>query len=196
MNVPLGHLAEVRMGYSFRSRLELCAEGDVAVIQMKDLDDAKLLHSDRLARVRMPDLKDHHCVQEGDLLFRSRGESNAASRVAADLGRTVLAAPMLLIRPSANQVEPAYLQWFINHPATQTLLASHAEGTAVKMISKAALERIVVAVPSLSVQRRIIEIGQLAIREAALGKQLLDRRKALVDALLLQKAQQTSRNNA
>lgn len=110
------------MGYSFRSRLETDAQGDVAVIQMKDIDDANLLHHEGLLRVQMLDLRERHLVQVGDLLFRSRGVTYSAALVGGSLGCAVLAAPMLLIRPQTEVVEPAYLQWFINHPSTQATL--------------------------------------------------------------------------
>lgn len=191
MKSLLSDIAEVRMGYSFRSRLEVEASGNVAVIQMKDIDDSNLLHPEGLARVQMPDLKDRHIVQEGDLMFRSRGESNSASLAGGSLGRAVLAAPMMLIRPKVAVVEPAYLQWFINHPATQAALASQAAGTAVKMIGKAALEQLEVALPPLNDQRRIVEIGQLVAREAQLMRELIRQRKALIEGMLMRKAQDT-----
>lgn len=189
MERVLATIAEVRMGYSFRSRLETDTEGDVAVIQMKDIDDANLLHPEGLARIQMPDLKDRHLVREGDLLFRSRGITNSAALVGGDLGKTVLAAPLLLIRPKGDIVEPAYLQWFVNHPATQAVLAGQAAGTAVKMISKRVLDGLCVALPSLQRQRHIAEIARLASREAVLLEQLAGRRRALVDGILLRKAQ-------
>ncbi|CUA99300.1 restriction endonuclease subunit S [Thiomonas bhubaneswarensis] len=190
MNALLVDIAEVRMGYSFRSRLETDAEGDVAVIQMKDIDDTNLLHPEGLARVQMPDLKDRHLVQERDLLFRSRGMTNSAALAGGDLGRAVLAAPMLLIRPKTEIVEPAYLQWFINHPATQAVLSGQAAGTAVKMIGKSVLDGLVVALPPLDRQRLIVEIAQLASREAALLQELKERRKALLEGILLREAQE------
>ena len=178
------------MGYSFRSRLETDAEGDVAVIQMKDIDDTNLLHPEGLARIQMPDLKDRHLVQERDLLFRSRGMTNSAALAGGGLGRAVLAAPMLLIRPKTEIVEPAYLQWFINHPATQAVLSGQAAGTAVKMIGKSVLDGLVVALPPLDRQRLIVEIAQLASREAALLQELRERRKALLEGILLREAQE------
>jgi len=190
MTVTLVDIAEVRMGYSFRSRLETDAEGDVAVIQMKDIDDANLLHPEELARIQMPDLKDRHLVREGDLLFRSRGVTNSAALVGGGIGRAVLAAPMLLIRPKTEIVEPAYLQWFINHPATQAALAGRAAGTAVKMIGKGALDSLEVALPPLQRQRLIVEVAQLASREAALMQELRGRRKALLEGILLREAQE------
>lgn len=191
MYTPLGHHAEVRMGYSFRSRLEPDAAGNVAVIQMKDIDDANLVHAERLSRVQMPDLKAHHLVKPGDLLFRSRGTTNSAAMVSADLGLAVLAAPMLLVRPTTGALDPAYLQWFINHPATQAGLASKAAGTAVKMIGASALIHLPVTVPPLAIQRHIVEAARLTSREAALLACLKERRKALIDGLLLRCAQQT-----
>jgi len=190
VSVALVDIAEVRMGYSFRSRLETDAGGDVAVIQMKDIDDANLLHPEGLARVQMPDLKDRHLVQEGDLLFRSRGVTNSAALVGGGLGRAVLAAPMLLIRPKTEVVEPAYLQWFINHPATQAVLAGQAAGTAVKMIGKRVLDDLQVVLPPLEKQRLIVEVARLASREAALLEELRGRRKALLEGILLRSAQE------
>lgn len=190
VSVALVDIAEVRMGYSFRSRLETDAGGDVAVIQMKDIDDANLLHPEGLARVQMPDLKDRHLVQEGDLLFRSRGVTNSAALVGGGLGRAVLAAPMLLIRPKTEVVEPAYLQWFINHPATQAVLAGQAAGTAVKMIGKRVLDDLQVVLPPLEKQRLIVEVARLASREVALLEELRGRRKALLEGILLRSAQE------
>ncbi|WP_231654560.1 restriction endonuclease subunit S [Ralstonia solanacearum] len=190
MELPLAAIAEVRMGYSFRSRLEVDAAGDIAVIQMKDIDDSNLLHPEGLARIRMPDMKERHLVQEGDLLFRSRGVTNSAALVSGDLGRAVLAAPMLLIRSKTDVVDPAYLQWFINHPTTQAALAGQAAGTAVKMIGKGVLDGLEVSLPSLEKQRLIVEVAQLASCEAALLEELKGRRKALLEGILLRSAQE------
>ena len=190
MKSALGAIADVRMGYSFRSRLESNAAGNVAVIQMKDVDESNLLHLDGLVRVLMLDVKERHLVREGDLLFRSRGLTNSAALVSAELGPAVLAAPMLLIRPKANIVDPAYLQWFINHSATQASLAGQAAGTAVKMIGKSVLDNLDVALPSMADQCRIVEMASLAAREALLLEELKRHRKMLLERILMQKAQE------
>ena len=187
----LSTVAEVRMGYSFRSRLETDEMGDVAVIQMKDIDDSNMLCVDGLARIQMPDLKERNLVQQGDLLFRSRGMTNSAALVGENLHRTLLAAPMLLVRPKLQIVEPAYLQWFINHSSTQALLTGQAVGTAVKMVGKGVLDELEIPLPPLDRQRQIVEVAQLALREATLLEELKRRRKALLEGILLQAAQDT-----
>ena len=182
----LGQVASIRMGYPFRSRLEHDALGAVAVVQMKDIDDASALHVEDAVRVELADFKEHHLIRPGDLVFRSRGRTNSVALVSADIGRAILAAPMLLIRPV--EVLPAYLLWYINLPATQATLAAQAEGTSVRMISKAALEALEMPVPSRRKQQLIVEVSALAMAEQGLLEQIAQARKRLADGVLLRYA--------
>ncbi len=192
MQTALARIAEVQMGYSFRKKLHSANNGSLTVIQMKDIDDSNLLHSEGLLRVDLPELGARHLVQPGDLLFRSRGISNTAALVATDLGCTVLSAPMLVIRPKHGAVDPAYLQWFINHPSTQKQLTSMSMGSAVKMISKAVLEKLPVELPPIEIQRQIIEIARLATEESCLAAELASLRKTLTEQILMCRAQEAT----
>lgn len=185
----LADIADVRMGYPFRSRLEHDPAGDVTVIQMKDIDDANLLHAEDATKVSLPEGKGHHLIREGDLVFRSRGRSNSVALVAVAIGEAVLAAPMLLIRP--RNVLPAYLHWFINLPATQASLAALAEGTSVRMISKDALQDLDIPLPSIARQRKIVDVAVLAQREQALMADIAAQKKRLTEGVLMRYAKNT-----
>jgi len=185
----LGQVASIRMGYPFRSRLERDAAGAIAVVQMKDIDDASLLHLEDAVRVNMPDFNEHHLIKRGDLIFRSRGRTNSVALVSADVGPAVLAAPMLLIRPIA--VLPAYLLWYINLPVIQATLAAQAEGTSVRMISKAALEALEIPVPNQHKQQMIVEASELAATEQRLLEQIAQERKRLADGVMMRYAMAT-----
>ncbi|MBK7767932.1 MAG: restriction endonuclease subunit S [Sulfuritalea sp.] len=186
----LGQVARIRMGYPFRSRLEHDAAGAIAVVQMKDIDDACSLRVEDAARVNLADIKEHHLIRRGDLVFRSRGRTNSVALVLADIGPAVLAAPMLLVRPMA--VLPSYLLWYINLPKIQASLAAQAEGTSVRMISKAALEALELPVPSRRKQQLIVDVAALATAEQGLLEQIAQERKRLADGLLMRYAK-TSR---
>lgn len=179
----LDELAEVQMGYPFRSRIEHNPNGDVTVIQMRDIDDANLLHAEEAIRVALPKGKSHHLLRAGDLAFRSRGRSNGAAQVQDGIGAAVLSAPMLLIRP--HGVLPEYLCWFINAPATQAQLAALAEGTSVRMISAEALKALDVPLPSLAVQQRIAQAAALAEQEQTLLAQIATLRQRLTTHMLM-----------
>lgn len=186
----LGGLAEIQMGYPFRSRLEHDPRGDVAVIQMKDIDDANLLHAHAAIRVALPQGKAHHLLCAGDLLFRSRGRSNGAAQVLEGIGAAVLSAPMLLIRPYGAL--PAYLCWYINAPATQALLGAMAEGTSVRMISAEALKALDVPLPSLAAQHHIVQVAALAEQEQSLHARIATLRQRLTTHLLMQLAHEAT----
>lgn len=188
--MTIGELAEVQMGYPFRTRLEHDPRGDVAVIQMKDIDDANLLHADQAIKVALPRGKARHLLRAGDLLFRSRGRSNGAAEVLDGIGPAVLSAPMLLIRP--HGVLPAYLCWYINAAATQDQLAAMAEGTSVRMISAEALKALEVPLPSLAAQQRIVQVAALSEQEQSLLARVTTLRQRLNTHILMTFAREAS----
>lgn len=188
-NMKLCDIADVRMGYPFRSRVKHDPQGNVAILQMKDIDTPTLLRVDEAIRVTLSDVKDQHLIRQGDLVFRSRGSSNLVALIGAPIDGVVLAAPMLRIRTHA--VTPAYLQWFINLQGTQALLRARAEGTSVQMISKSELEDLDVPVPSSTHQRLIVEAADLMQKEQSLASEIATRRKNMLEGVLLRSAQDT-----
>jgi restriction endonuclease S subunit len=68
-------------------------------------------------------------------------------------------------------------------------LATHAKGTAQKMISKDALENLEVFLPQLEQQRKILEVATLAEQEQSIMKKLTDKRKRYISVKLIEMAQ-------
>lgn len=188
--MDLGELAHIQMGYPFRSRLEPDPEGDVAVIQMKDIDDANRVHAGEALKVALPKGKARHLLRAGDVLFRSRGRSNGAAQVLDGTGPAVLAAPMLLIRP--QRVLSEYLCWFINAPVAQAQLAALSEGTSVRMISAEALKTLDIPVPSRATQQRIVQAAALAEQEQTLLAQIAALRQRLTNHILMNFAREAT----
>ena len=186
MRFQIKSFATVQMGYSFRSRLETFENGSVAVIQMKDLLDDNTIGCDGLARIDMDDIKEHHLVQKGDLVFRSRGLQATAAVLLDDPGKAVVAAPLLRIRVTKpEKVLSGYLNWYISQRDAQIFLTSRAKGTVQKMISKQALEDLEVALPSLEKQKTIVELASLIAREQALLHALADKREQYISTELM-----------
>jgi len=187
LRLKLKNLASVQMGYSFRSRLE-ASEGDgVAVIQMKDLLDVNTVACDGLVKIDMETVKEHHLVQRGDLVFRSRGQLTTAAVLLDDPGKAVVAAPLFRIRVTRpGKILPEYLNWFIGQRDAQAYLTSRAKGTVQKMISKQAIEDLEVALPSLKKQKLIIELASLSVQEQTLLHTIADKREQYISTVLMQ----------
>lgn len=188
--LPLGALAEVRAGYSFRSRLEHDPNGTTAVIQMKDIDELDLLRTDTAVRCTLPD-PGRYQLRGGDLLFRSRGRTNTCALVAHNLGPAVLAAPLALIRP--RDVLPAYLCWYLNATESQARLASFAMGTSVQMIPLEALRAFEIPVPPREIQQRIAGLAGLALRERQLHQRLATLRHQQISHKLFELANENTK---
>lgn len=187
MNIKISKVATVQMGYSFRARLETIENGDISVIQMKDLLDDNTVCCDSLAKIDMGEVKKHHLARKGDLVFRSRGHTATSAILLDDPGKAVVAAPLLRIRVmKLDKVLPEYLNWYISQRDAQIFLTSRAKGTVQKMISKQAIEDMEVAFPSLEKQKIIIEMAVLAAREQALLYMLADKRLRYVSTVLMQ----------
>lgn len=175
------------MGYSFRSRLETSLNGNIAVIQMKDLLDDNTVSCEDLVHIELDDVKDHHLVQKNDLVFRSRGILTNAAIIHEYPGEAIVAAPLFRIRVATpDEILPEYLNWYISQRDAQVYLTSRAKGSTQKMISKQAIEDLEVALPSLEKQKNIIELAILSAREQALLHRLADKREQYISTKLMQ----------
>jgi len=189
MKVKIKELATIQMGYSFRSRLEASTNGDVAVIQMKDLFDNNVVCCDELSKIDMERVKDHHLVKREDLIFRSRGLVTTSAILLKETGKAVVAAPLLRIRITKPGILlPQYLNWYISQREAQIYLTSRSEGTALKKISKQTIEDMEIALPTLKTQREIVEFASLARQEQNLLLSLAEKRKQYISTLLMQYA--------
>ena len=182
MKNKLQDIALVQMGLSFRSRIEPDAEGNVAVIQMRDLTEDKLDYR-TLTTSNITGINERHLVQCKDLIFRSRGKTTTATIVDRELGRAVVAAPLFIIRATSEKVLPEYLYWFINLSSSQAFLHSRATGTAMIMIGKSALDALEIPLPNLETQARIVALADLLNKEQRLMRALAEQKEKLVKAI-------------
>ena len=187
MKTKIKKIATVQMGYSFRARLETSIMGRISVIQMKDLLEDNIVDCRTLTKVDMEAVKEHHLVQKGDLIFRSRGLVATAAILLDDPGEAVVAAPLLRIRVTKpDKVLPEYLNWYISQRDAQIFLTSRAKGTVQQMISKQVIEDLEVELPNLKKQKKIIELAALSALEQILCRTLADKRKQYISIKLMQ----------
>ena len=185
MKEKIKSFATIQMGYSFRSRLETSESGEVAVIQMKDLEE-EVVNGDGLVKIDLDTIKDHHLVQKDDLVFRSRGNLTTSAILLCDPGKAVVAAPLFRIRVTSPEIVlPEYLNWYIGQREAQMFFGSRTAGSLQKMISKQALEDLDVFLPSLEQQKDIVELVSLCTREKEILKTIAKKRKDYISTKLM-----------
>lgn len=173
------------MGLSFRSRIEPEKDGNVALIQMRDLTEGHRLGNPRsLIAIDGKSIPKSHFVKHNDLVFRSRGKTTTTAIIDTEIGKAVVAAPLLRLRVTDENVLPEYLCWFINQSSSQAFLHSRATGTAMVMIGKSALDSLQVPLPSLASQEKIATLAALSDREQALMANLAKKREKQIEQIL------------
>lgn len=190
-NFPLPRLADlctIQAGLSVRGKLETGAEGDTPVVLLRDTGEGRVDPAG-LERAHLGDVDARYRVTQGHILFRTRFEPNIAIHLADFPFEAVAIAPLLAIRATAADVDPAYLAWYINQPPAQAHIARNARGTNLRMIPRKVLDDLPVALPDIETQRRIVEIAALSDREAELMAAIARKRQDLVRLALTARVQ-------
>lgn len=180
------HLATIQIGYQFRSKIQPDSNGTHRVIQIKNFDDDDKLDFKNLDRVVIDKTPDKYIVQQGDVLFLSRGPRNFAYAIATPVQETIAASYFFILRLDPHQINPAYFAWYINQTPAQSYLANLARrGSHMPMIPRSAFEQLHIEIPSLETQRSIVELDRLHHKERCLMDQIIEKRSALIETVSL-----------
>jgi hypothetical protein len=170
----LGDLALVRAGYGFRSAIEESAEGNVIAVQLRDIQRGRLDWS-RAARTllaRPPG--DEEWLRTGDILFSFRGTRFVAVLLEDVPARAVASTQFMLVRLRDRQaVLPEFLAWQLNHQAAQDYFEQAAQGTAQRSLRRGLIEAVPITVPTLTAQRTLLQLVNLARREREAMEELI-----------------------
>ena len=185
MSTPLRAWVDIRAGHPFRGTVPACAQGEVRVIQMRDLDPDALAPVDwaSLVRTELAGARHPDWLRAGDVLFAARGMRNYALCLPEPPTPTVGAQYFFVLRPRTPRLRPDYLAWHINQAFSQRYLAAHAEGTDQLSIRRGVLESMPLVVPSLEHQRRVVELAALAVQERLCHQALIRNRQQELEAL-------------
>lgn len=146
--------------------------GELVYLQSKHFDEYGQLHSVLHPDLPAEGISDKHLLKDGDVLFAAKGTKNFAAVFENHNEPSVASTSFFVIRPTDNKVLPQYLAWFLNNPATQTLLKGQAIGTSIPSISKQVLENLEITVPGIETQKAILQITQLRNKEKSLKQRI------------------------
>jgi hypothetical protein len=184
LQIALVHVAQLQAGHPFRSAVEEVADGDVHVIQMKDVSPEWGVDWSAVMRTRLAGRKQPDWIVDSDILFAAKGARFYAACVGAALPNAVCVPAFfhLRVRPEAA-LDPEFLAWQINQPPCQRQLLQAAEGSSQLSIRRAVLEQLILAVPHITEQRRIVALARLAVRERHALQRLIHNREQQLQAI-------------
>lgn len=183
-SVRVRDICTVQIGYTVRRRIRKAQDG-ILTIQLRDVPPNGSVDPAGLTRLQVEAVPERYLVGRGDVLFRSRGDSNTACALDGRFQERALAMlPLFILRPKQRLVLPGFVAWAINQPRAQRHFDRFARGTNMRMIPRAVLTDLEVPWPSLDVQRRVVALDALARRERTLTIRAAEKRRGLVARIL------------
>ena len=171
------------MGYSFRQKPDCIADGNVLLIQPKDVTHDGFLDASDLWRTDLPVEKR---LSNGDVLLINRGRFTAGVFNGAIKEPCVATSAFLIFTAKEpSQLLPEYLALFFNSADGQNLFKRLTMTTTIPFIGLGHLESIEIPLPSIERQKALATFGELnkaylrlSSRKAELQKQIIDQQIA------------------
>lgn len=180
----------IQTGYTARSRLEQAGGAGALAIQLRDIARDGQIDPEGLGRFTLDDVAERFFVRAGDVIFRSRGDHNTATALDSRFAEPAVAIlPLIVLRPKPSMVTAEYLAWVINQPDAQRHFDTMARGTSIRMVPKSSLDELVITLPDIETQRRIVEVDGLADREQHLAVLIAEKKRRLTALILDEQAQ-------
>jgi len=183
-------LVKIRTGMTFRSKLIGEMSGDCYVLDSRAIDKSGQVNSDKLVRMGTTELLIKKRVTSEDVLVCSKGIRNFAIGVPTTPSIIIPTNYFLVLEEISQRILPGYLMAYLNLSKTQNELKSRSKGGLIQSLSKNNIKTLQVIVPTLSVQKLVIENLQYMIEERKVLEKLVINKKILweekIDRLIQQ----------
>lgn len=180
----LQDLAVVSAGYPLRGAVDALAAGDVAVIQMRNVDPDTGIDWVAARRITLPSKRETSFLAPGDIIFTTRGARNLALALDVIPGKAVCSPHFFVLRVNDPvRLTPEFLAWQMNQLPAQQYFQREATGSHILNIRREAIENLPLAVPSLARQQAITALAKAASAERAALTKLINNRNQQLEAI-------------
>jgi len=182
MKVKLKNVAQLQFG--FYSRPEKV--GRVRYLQAKHFDEAGSLRDKVDTYINRDIISESHLLKDGDLLFVGKGFRNFAWTYTSEIGDSVASSIFFIIRPDKDKVYPEFLTTLFNTSKYQAYFQSLGAGSSITSIRKSELEAMIINLPSLEVQKKIVDIKKLHQQDLTLSKEIIEKKETRFQSVINQ----------
>lgn len=185
MKIQVDQIAEIKSGYLFKESIRTDKGGNVAVVQLKDVDDRGIIDLKNLNKIKLENIEMSNCIREGEILFKAKTNKPIAAVVGNIPHNTIVTAHYFVITIKNLIVRPGYLAWYLNQRPAQIYFDKHAGGTRIQIINKQVLGNLEIEVPDLNIQAKIEKLYLLNNKELNLMDLLKEKKRILIEVQLL-----------
>lgn len=174
----LGQIAGIRSGHTLRGAITPDPEGDVRLLQIKDLDQDWQFNYKVLPTVVWEQRIAPPFLEQGEIVVAARGNRNLAVVYRGQFPVVPTSQFLIVsVKRKEREIAPEYVCWLLNHPTIQQWF--HRSGTNIQLITKSALLDVAIPVPPIETQLQLIELQRIWQKEDELINKLQENRHQL-----------------
>jgi len=151
----------IKIGYAFRESMVNVPDGDVKVIQPKNITgDGRIEFRD--GEPLRVDVSISSSLQRGEVLVVNRGRFAASVFDPPDDNTWIVTSSILVVDITKKSILPEYIACYLNSGNGQRLFRRHYEQTTVPFISRKNLGQMDIPIPSVERQKSLIAFEKTA----------------------------------
>jgi type I restriction enzyme S subunit len=162
------------------SKLQENSNG-VPIVNIKDINDGQIL-TESLPVLSINDFKnaEHYMIYPEDVLIACRGTQLKSVVVPDNVKKLIITSNLISIRLS-KQILPSFLVAYFNTQQGQRALLANATATVQLTLTVSDLGKIIIPVPPLSLQERIVNLFNTVEKQYRLNLESANLRKAIAN---------------
>lgn len=181
----LKEISEIIAGYTFREALQNDPNGEIQVLLAKNINDDGSINHSELTRINFSLPRTNAFTKKDDVLLSSRGIFRAGV-LDEEIKNAIAASSLFILRIKNKNILPHYLSIYLNSEAGQNSIQKILTGSTIKTILRGALENLSIPIPSLAVQKMIIEISDNWRKREKLLNRKIDLDKNIAEGTIKQ----------
>lgn len=181
----LKDITEIHSGYLFKSKIEHIKDGDISLVQLRDVNDQGMIDWENTSRIHLEKNNPKSSLKEGDVLFKAKSRYHTSALVSNIGGRALATAHFFILRVPRKSLLPGYLAWYLNQKPAQTYFKKVARGTRVLQVNKKLLGELEIIVPDKNTQQRIVKIDELFKKQKELENEIMNLREKWIKGSLI-----------
>ncbi len=179
----------IQTGFQARGQVHPDPQGNYNLLQVKNTSQNILyyIRSAKLDKISIPEKKRKfmakYLMQEKDVLYLSKLKP-MAFRYTGSIESTVPVAHFYILRPKINTIDADYLCWVLNQGFMKPHIQKCLRGTVFPFIPKNALMELKIPLPNMGVQKKIVNVIHLKMREKEIQEKIRRKKNILIDTVL------------
>lgn len=190
----LANISSIRTGYTFRGKVESDSQGNLTVLQPKDINIKGAIAD--ATKIQYSDINSvgTHILKKGDILIANKGLRFAVFLYTGIPNNCIASSSFFIIRVDQTMAFPEYILWYLNQEPAKSYLLSRVTGSVIPTINKSAIQQLLIPLPSLVTQQYITKLLEASSEELQKLQQLQERKSEFYNSHIWEKVIQETTN--